>query len=128
MGCFWFCGFLGFFFSQLVCFVWFLFWERKSQNPHKPNQTKPGCEYSVDPSLKTSIKSGYKTHLSSQFRIVILMNDTVITEETYISFCQLSVEGNYIFLQRGMFCNKIGEVKNNLNKIIILMASVVGAW
>lgn len=106
--------------SLLVC-LFFVLWEKKP----KATQTKPECEYSVAASLKISIESGCKIH---QFRIMILMNDTITTIETQISFCQLSVEGNYIFLQKGMFCDKIEEVKTNLNKIIILMASVVGAW
>lgn len=78
------------FFSQRVCLIGFCFGREKA----KSHTIKPGCEYSVAASLKTSIESGYKTHLNSQFMFMVLMNDTIITKERQISFCQLSVEGN----------------------------------
>lgn len=115
--------FCGFFLVSWFVLLVFVLGEKKP----KATQTKLGCECSVAASLKTSIESGCKTHLSSQFRIMIFMNDTIITKETHIFFCQLSVESNYIFLQRGTFCRKTEEVRTNLNKIIILMASVLGA-
>lgn len=100
---------VGFFppkYNNLIFVIWGLVWvffpKPTQTRPPKPkdnlkNLLKEGFEYSVAASPKTLIESGDKTHLRSQFRTVILMSDTVITKETQISFCQLSMWRQWCF-------------------------------
>lgn len=65
-------------------------------------------------SLKTWAESEDKTLLRSQFGTLILMSDIVVMKETEFAFFRSLCDSNDIFLQRGIFCNKIEQVKHKL--------------